>query len=332
MKKTIVITTVSPKTDAIRRFECFPDWQVILVGDRKTPPYERSSDSTYLSLAEQRKSHFSLGQILPVDHYARKNLGYLHAISLGSEAIYDTDDDNLPYPDWAFDDFTCAVRMDSEALFVNAYRHFTDKHIWPRGFPLNLVQPRKAPVSVSNTQSKPLAVWQGLADSDPDVDAVYRMIYGNLLRFERSPSVYIAEGKYCPFNSQNTLWQISAFPLLYLPATVSFRFTDILRSFVAQRIFREMGLHLGFCRATVYQRRNDHDLMRDFSQEVECFQKTTPVVHCLERTALRGDPIEMLLSAYEALVANELIPSEEIGLVEAWQVDFRKACREPFNG
>ncbi|ETN70754.1 hypothetical protein NECAME_14556 [Necator americanus] len=34
---------------------------------------------------------------LPYNSYARKNIGYLYAISNGAEWIYDTDDDNKPF-------------------------------------------------------------------------------------------------------------------------------------------------------------------------------------------------------------------------------------------
>jgi hypothetical protein len=41
-------------------------------------------------------------------------------------------------------------------------------------------------------------------------------------------------GVWVRFNSQNTVFFLDAFPLLYLPGHVSFRMTDIWRSFVAQ--------------------------------------------------------------------------------------------------
>ena len=51
---------------------------------------------------------------------------------------------------------------------------------------------------------------------------------------------------------------------MYLPAFVSFRFTDILRGYVAQRIMWDYGLRLGFLPPNVFQKRNEHDLMADF--------------------------------------------------------------------
>ena len=111
-------------------------------------------------------------------------------------------------------------------------------------------------------------IQQGLVDGDPDVDAVYRLVLDLPFRFERGASVALGTGAWCPFNSQNTSWWPDAYALMYLPAYCSFRMTDIWRSFVAQRIAWENGWSVLFREATVRQRRNPHDLMRDFRDEV----------------------------------------------------------------
>ena len=59
------------------------------------------------------------------------------------------------------------------------------------------------------------------------------------------------------------------FPLLYLPSTVSFRFTDILRGYVAQSVINSSSKNWGFFQPTSYQERNDHNLMNDFHLELE---------------------------------------------------------------
>ena len=40
-------------------------------------------------------SEFAIAANLPLNHYSRKNLGYLAAISSGSKHIIETDDDNI---------------------------------------------------------------------------------------------------------------------------------------------------------------------------------------------------------------------------------------------
>ena len=36
-KKFVVITTINPKTEAIKKFEELKDWELIIVADKKTP-------------------------------------------------------------------------------------------------------------------------------------------------------------------------------------------------------------------------------------------------------------------------------------------------------
>ena len=35
-------------------------------------------------------------QLIPWNHFGRKNVGFLYAIAHGAHVIYDTDDDNIP--------------------------------------------------------------------------------------------------------------------------------------------------------------------------------------------------------------------------------------------
>ena len=78
-----------------------------------------------------------------------------------------------------------------------------------------------------------VGVWQGLADEDPDVDAIYRLTSDTPCYFNERNPVVLAKGTVCPFNTQNTIIIKPLFNLLYLPTTATFRFTDILRGLVA---------------------------------------------------------------------------------------------------
>jgi hypothetical protein len=52
-----------------------------------------------------------------------------------------------------------------------------------------------------------------LADDNPDVDAIYRLLLPIPLRFKEVKAVAL-RGAWCPFNSQNTMWWPDVFPLL----------------------------------------------------------------------------------------------------------------------
>ena len=38
MKKTVILTSINPPTPAVTQFAALPDWDVLVVGDVKTPP------------------------------------------------------------------------------------------------------------------------------------------------------------------------------------------------------------------------------------------------------------------------------------------------------
>jgi hypothetical protein len=322
-KHATIITTIHPCSTGIERFLRLGGREVVVVADRKTPAYKETEGLEFLSVQRQQGLGFRLGAILPFDHYCRKNLGYLWAMTQGAETIYDTDDDNLPYDDWAFPEFVCELRCDGMGQFVNMYRYFTTESIWPRGFPLNRLQDEE-PVLATTGEQLGVGVWQGLADGDPDVDAIFRLIYNRDTKFDRRVPAVLPRGRYCPFNSQNTLWSREAFGYLYLPVTVSFRFTDILRGYLAQRGLWEHGLHLGFTRATVWQERNAHDLMRDFRDEVECYLNVERIVEILERLTLGIEPLKNLRAMYEALVGEGVVDQSELTYVDAWIEDVRQ--------
>ena len=63
---------------------------MVVVADVKTPKDWRADGCVFLGMEEQAKMDFELATLLPYKSYARKNLGYLYAISKGATRIYDT--------------------------------------------------------------------------------------------------------------------------------------------------------------------------------------------------------------------------------------------------
>jgi hypothetical protein len=111
---------------------------------------------------------------------------------------------------------------------------------------------------------------------------------------------------------------------MYLPSYCSFRMTDIWRSFIAQRCLWKLGHGVVFHAAEVFQERNLHDLMRDFSDEVVGYLRNREFVEVLSRLELEAGPGTQqnnLLACYRALVAHGFFPDEELTLVSAWLQD-----------
>jgi hypothetical protein len=133
--------------------------------------------------------------------------------------------------------------------------------------------------------------------------------------------VVLARGAFCPFNSQNTVWWPDAYPLLYLPSFVTFRVTDIWRSLVAQVCLHAAGRQLAFRSATARHARNDHSLLRDFTDEVPGYLHNARILDLLRSLDLSSHPAAAaanLRRCYLALVDEKLVCSAELELVDAW--------------
>lgn len=295
----------------------------ILVGDTKSPIEFNLEGCDFYSIVRQNSLGFALAKTLPLKHYSRKNLGYLIAMSRGADIIIETDDDNLPLPEFWNDRIKkVKAHILENKSWVNVYKYFTETHIWPRGFALenilNILPPLENQVLIE------CPIQQGLADENPDVDAIFRLTLSLPIKFDRANNIALGNGSICPFNSQNTTWFKEAFPLLYLPSYCSFRMTDIWRSFVAQRIAWTCDWPILFHNSTVWQKRNDHNLMNDFRDEIPGYNYNVQIVNNLNKLSLKKGikniPENMRL-CYNTLIELEFIGQQESTLLEEWLKD-----------
>jgi hypothetical protein len=210
--------------------------------------------------------------------------------------------------------------------WVNAYHYFSDTGIYPRGFPIEQVQSSAKKAPRSGKQVRHCPIQQGLADSNPDVDAIYRMLFPLPIDFRQDDPLILGKKQWCPFNSQNTTTFAEAFPLLYLPTHCSFRMTDIWRSFVAQRVAWTCDWNISFHASTVYQERNEHDLLIDFADEVPGYLNNGKIARALDALPLEsgvGQIESNMKLCYLELIRLGLVQPDEMRLLEAWFDDLR---------
>ncbi|MDY0342308.1 MAG: STELLO glycosyltransferase family protein [Lentimicrobium sp.] len=325
MKNTIVITSIFNPTEAVVAFSKLKDYQLIVVGDKKSPEGWHCENVDFISVKQQQSFDFKLAKVLPYNHYCRKMLGYLKAIKNGAEFIVDTDDDNIPKEDWHFPE----IRQTYDCIpenqgFVNIYQLYTKQKIWARGLPLRLINTQFELDKVLKKEKSNVGIWQGLADEDPDVDAIYRLTSDTPCYFEDREPVVLGQGTLSPFNTQNTMIVKALFPLMYLPTYVTFRFTDILRGLVAQPIMWLYGYQLGFTNATVVQKRNPHDYMKDFISEIPMYEHCERVIELVSGSITKSESIESnLYRAYEALQKENIVSEQEMITLEAWLKDIQ---------
>jgi hypothetical protein len=321
-KSSLIITSIAAPNAAMKIYaeKCKElDIDFIVIGDVASPKNFHLDGCRFFGIQEQKALAFKLAKLLPEKHYSRKNLGYL--LSKDKDLIIETDDDNFPKEEFWKKSFDVKdVRVANKKGWVNAYKYFTEENIWPRGFPLEEINPPMEKFEIRNPKSE-IKIMQGLADGNPDVDAVYRMTQKLPVTFEKNLPVVLNEGSWCPFNSQNTVWKKEAFPLLYLPSYCSFRMTDIWRSLIAQRIGWTCGWNILFHSPDVWQERNEHNLLKDFEDEVPGYLNNSKICKMLEYLDLRGGAeniAENMMTCYKAMVEGSLVGEKEIELAELW--------------
>lgn len=326
----MILTTINSPTKAVIELaENSSEWPLIVVGDKKTPRDWECDRTRYISANEQDQSRSALAKSLPWNHYCRKNLGYLAAIAQGATIIAETDDDNHPNG-WPFkipQEHIEAPLLTTNG-WANVYSYFTDATIWPRGLPLAEIRRGLPGWHDLDFAVKKIGVHQFLAAGDPDVDAIYRLTVGRSDHEFMDRTIILDKGTMVPFNSQCTIWAEEAFPLLYLPSHVSFRMTDIWRSFVAQVCLWAVDSHVAYHGQGVYQERNAHDLQRDFLQEVVGYERNDEIYRVLMTLDLSSDITKTddnLRECYGALHRIGIVNDSELDLVEAWLADLSAA-------
>ena len=296
----------------------------IVIGDKRSPEDFHIEGCDYYSIERQKQLHFKLANELPEGHYSRKNIGYLVALSKGADVIIETDDDNIPYNSfWNIRTKFKQAGLVKHLGWVNAYKYFTDENIWPRGFALEYLK-NEIP-KITQTDYFECPIQQGLADDNPDVDAIYRFTQELPIKFNVYEDVALVSGSICPFNSQNTTWFKEAFPLLYLPSFVSFRMTDIWRSFVAQRIAWDCNWPILFHKSTVSQERNPHNIMKDFIDEIPGYKLNENIMNSFIELELKKgieNIYDNMIVCYKNLINIGVIKDKrELLLLDKWLED-----------
>jgi hypothetical protein len=97
---------------------------------------------------------------------------------------------------------------------------------------------------------------------------------------------------------------------------------------VAQRIAWECGWGIVFHDATVIQERNEHNLLRDFEQEIPGYLLNNKIKKLLEDAPLLSGVENIannLRTCYKILIKENIITSDkEMDLLEAWLFDIEK--------
>lgn len=297
MKKCIVITTINPPTEAIKKFAAMEDWELIIVGDLKTP-YATYNDinCVYLSPEEQVVKYPEISKAIGWNTSVRRNIGFIEAYRRGADILALSDDDNIPLDNWGkdlligkevvVDHFSTTSQVFDPMMATN----YTN--LWHRGYPIGMVNKRNIQFTGEITITPMIQVdfWKG----DPDVDALERILF--------NPEVDIhIPSSFCtntisPFDSQNTFIMRDLIKFFMLVPGVG-RVDDIWGSYLLQTVIRSDKPYIVYSHASVYQKRNEHDLFKDFEQELYGYRNTEAFIN---KTLSNYDEILKFYSLYQS--------------------------------
>lgn len=272
-------------SDLLRNFAKLKGWQVLAIGNSRTPADWKLKGAIFLSLEQQATLGFRVVNYLPYDSYVRKSVGYLFAIQHGAKKIFDADDrgevidgdlgkhfDVELVGEGARQDIMLQYSHENpNRTVINPYIHFGQRSVWPRGLPLENVGEVSHEEFYTQVFGGKQFIQQGISNGLPDVDSVFYFTRKSGLeafdiRFdERAPKVALPQGMMVPLNSFNTMYHSPAFWGLMLPVSVSTMASDVLRGYWAQRLLWEIGGYVAVYPPTVH--RYDRIEAYPFSEE-----------------------------------------------------------------
>ena len=300
MKKVIVSTTIANPTEAIRKFDNLNEWTLIVAGDLKTPKDFKLKNGIYISPKEQEKYNKELSDLVGWNTHARRNFGNLLAKDLNADIIAMVDDDNIPLNGWG-DNLVlgneCGVNFyETKEYAFDPVGATNYPHLWHRGFPIQLLHKRDYSKVIKNKIRVDIQAdfWNG----DPDIDAICRVVYQPHCEFDES-FFPLASNKPSPFNSQNIFLTEQVLQhYFFLPHISPFgRNGDIWISYHLQ----SLGFNVVYCKSSVYQKRNAHNVIVDMKDEIVGYQKNIRIVEAINKSIYKKELFwpERTCKAYE---------------------------------
>ena len=129
-----------------------------------------------------------------------------------------------------------------------------------------------------------------------------------------------------PCCSQNTLFLQDALWGLLIPVSTAFRVCDIWRGYWSQRLLWDIGGLLAFATATVEQHRNVHNILLDFFDEADLYDKAGKLVDFLAAWQSTAATVpQRMVELADAMAAAEFWGMQDVALMKAWVTDLDAA-------
>lgn len=277
MSKYIVSTTINAVTEAINKYDSLDDWTLVVAGDLKTPKGYKLKNGVYLDPNSQDKLDEDLSNLIGWNCIQRRNIAILYAMRAGATEIALIDDDNIPLDNWGksllvgknldINTFQC------EQLAFDPIGAAGEQSLWHRGFPLELLKSR----DYSNSKNEFLkpTIQANFWNGDPDIDAICRLEHQPNVIFDPSKFPFTSN-RLSPFNSQNTIIAREIIGDYFLFPFIG-RMDDIWASYYVESKGHKVVYH----EPTVFQARNEHNLIDDMKKEYIGYENNLALINDL---------------------------------------------------
>ena len=346
MKTALITTTVHVPTVLQLYRKLDPSVAFFVAADLKTSPeaYELCAsipNCKIYSPDRQKELGYECSALLGWNNIGRRNIALLEALKWGADLIVMVDDDNIPmestyfynFKDAIYDILDPAVGGNWHGLAATSSTGWFDvgtllDPVAPhRGFPHTEASP---PIVEPVTDAR-IGVAAGICLGDPDISACTRIANAptvhRVSEVLRSGVVTDPRETWTVFNSQNTAFIRELAPCFLMVPQFG-RYDDIFASLVAQRVMRELNLHVHFGQPFVWQQRNQHDLLKDLRAEMWGQENILAFAEWLDAFVIGGDVskplwvVEAVHALYREIVyRKDWIPREVCDLEIAWMID-----------
>jgi hypothetical protein len=267
------------------------DVEIIVIIDRNTPASVAERCAHYglicPTLAEQETflAQFpALAGRIPYDSDNRRNVGFLMALDRGAELLISIDDDNycLDDVDFVGEHLAAGTTIEMPATesgdawinICSLLDSSTKDEIFPRGFPYFARRHERA-ISEETAAPARVAINVGLWLSDPDVDAMTRLVQAPNIASAKNRSLRLGSKTWTPINTQNTAIIRDALPAYYyvrmgfsLGGLRIDRYGDILSGYLIQKCVKTAGDAIRIGSPIADHRRTPHNLFKDLYHEL----------------------------------------------------------------
>lgn len=364
----VAMIAASPLPYALRKYAAIPEWCVVLVEttnitlDSSTSFLLDSWNIVYISVEKRDKlKKTAASAVMPLlqgGDKSLKTIGYLYAIINKAHTIYDFDADHqligkrhIPIPGHRFGTpvnrshvSLRSLANDFNGSVFNALPCFgpnVNTPVWQRGLPLEFIkqQPivgRDCPALLRNVgvRWENIGVVQFIANIDPDVDQLYRRTHPFPVEFplhDHRPVLVaspVISPIFVPLNAKSTLYMPNLFWSLLFPISLNAEACDVLRSYIAQRLFPNIQQYaviyppvvLRLCKHT-----EDCELQSKLP-DLYLYSQADKLLTLLREysCSLQSVP-ECMVDLYSFLQKAGFLQPADVSLAKSWISDLRSA-------